>query len=124
MTHTLQVVCTSPSGQVPATLTATGNSNVEENLTIGAAANNEEHDVTLLSASLQSLFLLASAAMTVVCKAGTGGSGTTEATFTLVAGVPQFWVAGNGANPLGGNVGQLLVTSTAGGSLQVRALMT
>lgn len=124
MQHTLNVQYTSPSGTVASVLTGTGDTNIEiTNQVIAAGANNAETDLTIISAALQLFFIVATAAMTVVFKAGTGGSGTTGATFTLVANVPQFWVTGNGANPFGGNAGQMLVTSTAGGNLTIRALM-
>jgi hypothetical protein len=123
-THTLQIVYNSPTGQIVATLTGSGNSNVEENLVIAPNAAAAETDMTILYATLQSFCIQADAAMTVVFKAGTGGSGTTAATFTLVAGVPQFWTYGNGTNPFTGNAGQMLVTSTPGGNLKVRAVMT
>lgn len=123
MQHQLAINYQSPSGTVSNVLTATGDANIELNLTIAPAASSAETDVAIVSTNLQAFYICATAAMTVVCKSGTGGSGTTEATFTLVANVPQFWVTGNGSNPFGGNVGQLLVTSTPGGTLNVRALL-
>ena len=122
--HTLTIQYQSPTGTVSNTLSASGDANLELNLTIAALASSAETDLSISESALQSFFLLASAAMTVAFKTGTGGSGTTVASFTLLAGVAQFWVINNGANPFTGNAGQMLVTSTAGGSLQVRALLT
>ena len=122
--HTLTLQYQSPTGTVSNTLSASGDANLELNLTIAALASSAETDLSISESALQSFFLLASAAMTVAFKTGTGGSGTTVASFTLLAGVAQFWVVNNGANPFTGNAGQMLVTSTAGGSLQVRALLT
>lgn len=122
MIYQLNISIVSPTGALPSQLSATGNTNVEENLTIAASASNAETDITIVASTLQAFYLFASAAMTCVFKSGTGGSGTTEATFTLLANVPQFWFIGNGANPFGGNAGQMLVTSTAGGTLNLRAL--
>lgn len=122
--HTLTIQYQSPTGTVSNTLSASGDANLELNLTIAALASSAETDLSISESALQSFFLLASAAMTVAFKTGTGGSGTTVASFTLLAGVAQFWVVNNGANPFTGNAGQMLVTSTAGGSLQVRALLT
>jgi hypothetical protein len=120
--YTLAASLSSPTGVLVNSLTASGDTDVELNLTIAPAAVSAETDITIIEATLQSFYIVASAAMTVVCKAGTGGSGTTYATFTLTAGVPVFWFTGNGTNPFTGNVGQFLVTSTAGGTLNIRAL--
>jgi len=123
MNHTLNITYGSPSGNLVSTLSATGDTNIELNLTIAPSASAAETDISITSANLQAFYIEATAAMTIVCKSGTGGSGTIEATFTLLANIPQFWFTGNGVNPFGGNVGQLLVTSTAGGTLNIRALL-
>jgi hypothetical protein len=121
--HTVNIGYTSPSGTTLSQLAGSGDVNLELNLTIAALASSAETDMTIDYTKLQAFFILASAAMTVVFKSGTGGTGTTAATLTLVAGVPQFWVYGNGTNPFSAAVvGQALVTSTAGGTLTIRAL--
>ena len=124
MTHTLVVTYTSPTGPQAQTYTATGDINLEEDLTIAPLASAAETDMTVLYSSLQSFWIMATAAMTAVFKSGTGGTGTTEATFTLTANVPQFYIVNAGiSNPFSGNAGQVLVTSTPGGTLHIRGLM-
>lgn len=121
-TYTLTPAIVTPGGSLGAQLTATGDTDVELDLTIAASASNAETDIAIVPSTLQAFYILATAAMTCVFKTGTGGSGTTEATFTLVANVPQFWFLGNGTNPFSAETGQMLVTSTPGGTLHVRAL--
>jgi hypothetical protein len=123
ITHSLTISYASSTGQLTAQQIGTGDNTLEVNLTIAASASAAETDMVVVESTLQAFCIIASAAMTVVFKTGTGGSGTTVATFTLVANVPQTWVTGYGTNPFSGNAGQALVTSTPGGILNIRALM-
>ncbi|MBN9522493.1 hypothetical protein J0H58_28890 [bacterium] len=73
-------------------------------------------DVSALSA----VVLLASAAMTVE----TNNASSPGNTIPLAAGQPVFWFTGCGwACPLTADVTGLYVTSTAGGTLSIRALV-
>jgi hypothetical protein len=122
ITYTLTATNQSPTGALANNQTATGDTNLELDLTIAPSASSAETDLTIIYTTLQAFYIVATAAMTCVFKSGTGGSGTTGATFTLVANVPQFWYYGNGTNPFTGSAGQVLVTSTPGGTLHIRAL--
>lgn len=120
--YTLTQVINTPVGPFSTVLTASGDSTTELSLVIAANASSAETDITIVNTTLQAFYIEATAAMTAVFKSGIGGSGTTEATFTLLAGVPQTWFTGNGSNPFSGQAGQVLVTSTPGGTLTIRAL--
>jgi hypothetical protein len=58
--------------------------------------------------------------MTVYTNAASTGS--PSQTISLLAGVPYFWMYGNGSETITTAITKLFVTSTAGGTLTVRAL--
>lgn len=126
--HTLGLSYSSPTGTLSNTFTATGDSNLELNLTIAPSSTHAETDFTLVATSgasgVQSLYMVASAAMTVYGNSVAGGynAGDNQNTITLVANVPYFWITGDGTSPIAANWAAIYVTSTAGGSLQIRAL--
>jgi hypothetical protein len=124
--YTLNIQIQTPGGLLTVPLTATGDNNLEANLTIGAAAAAAETDLVIIEANMQALVLYQAtgAAMTVAFYSGTGGAGgnTSRASIVLASGDPFIWVVNNGANPLSGNVGQVLVTSTPGGLLYLKVL--
>lgn len=125
MNYALALQLTCASGTLTSALAATGDNIVELNLTVAPAAAEAETDLVITEATLQGFYIAASAAMTVHFNSVAGGynAGNNIASFTLVANVPQFWFAGNGANPFTGNAAAVYVVSTPGGTLQIRALM-
>ena len=124
----MAVTYTSPTGPIAETFNASGDSNLELNLTIAPSASEAETDMAVVatsgSAGVQSLFFLASAAMTVHCNSVAGGyvSGNNVLTLTLAAGVPYFWITGNGTSPVTSSFAAIYVVSTPGGTLQIRIL--
>ena len=126
--HTLSVTYTSPSGQLVSTFTGTGDASIEENYTVAPSSTHAEYDVAVIATSgssgCQGIFLLASAAMTVYGNSVAGGyvSGNNQNTISLAANQPYFWIAGDGTSPIAANWECIYVTSTAGGTLNIRAL--
>jgi hypothetical protein len=93
----------------------------EQNATIALASSSTNVAVTLTLdvSAMGSLYLLASAAMTVK----TNSTGSPDNTLTLAADTPLCWYAGCGiANPLTTDVTVLYVTCADGGTLEIRAL--
>jgi hypothetical protein len=128
MTHTLGVSLQSPSGQISANYTATGDSNLELNLTIAPAASKAETDMVLVATSgssgVQSIFLLATAAMVVHGNSVAGGwlTGNDKNVITLAANTPYEWITGQGTSPITASWAAIYVDSTPGGTLQIRVL--
>ena len=119
MNHQINVNYTSPSGTVVAQASATGNVNLELDLVVPASSTNYLVDtVDFPITGLQAVLFYSAVDMTVK----TNSSSAPDQTITLVAGVPFFWTYGNGTDPITAAISKIYVTSTAGGTLNVRAL--
>lgn len=132
MNHTIAITYTSPSGGISApTATLTGDENYEALFVIAAGAVNQQADVQLKTATMQSLLLLWTAAAapgaTSTLTLKSNSSGSPQDTITLKTGVPIIYYAGGPySNPFSAAITQLFstdnTTNAVGGTLVVRAL--
>jgi hypothetical protein len=123
-THTMSNSFSRPGENLTGQQTTTGPSENCSDFTIAALASDELHVFTCDHTKKLSLWLVATAAMTVCVNAAAGGG--PAATLTLVANVPVQWALASStlaADPFGTvATTALYVTSTAGGTLKVREL--
>jgi hypothetical protein len=95
------------------TVTCTG-AVTENNETIAALASDFQVNLAIDVSALKGLYIVATAAMTLETNDGT----TPDDTITLVANQPLVWTSVSLlTNPLGTDVTEIFVTSTAGGTL-------
>ena len=123
-THTTRTQWTSPNGgvNIAASVSETGDAEQNRSLAIEASTADQEFDLDFAYADLQSIYMLASADMTVETNAADHSGGDEIA---LVANVPYSWTVSSGvANPFTADVTKIFVSpdSAAASTLEIRIL--
>lgn len=111
--YSLNVSWAGLSGQVTGTLT--GDNYVQIVDSVVTATTDKQYNCAVDYSGLTGFYLLSNYAITVETNSGSAA----DYTWTLVAGVPQFWFTGTGGvNPLGDDITALYITNASGSTAQ------
>lgn len=121
ITHTYTLALSRSSGApVSKTITATGGLEVTVSETIPASSTDLEIAFALDVSACQGIYIVADAAMTIEWNDGSG----TQGSFTLAADTPEVFWGGEGQTcPFDVDVTSIFVTSSAGGLLEIYAIV-
>lgn len=121
MTHDLTFKWNNDQALPPVKVSNTSDGEVNLDVTIPPSSTDLEIDVNFEFANMKSLYLLAkSGAMTLE----TNSSSSPVQTIALAADKPLVWYTGSGiTNPITANVTKFYITSTPGGTFQMRLLL-
>lgn len=127
LTHKLtQTFISNDGGSFSGTIESTGGLEVNVDETIPALSTDLAVAFAADVSQLKSLFILASAAMTIETNSGSAADNT----ITLAANVPFAWtnqggmdLRDTGETAITTDITSLFVTSSAGGTLKIRALI-
>ncbi len=118
ITHTFTLNWSSGNNNLLATVTATGQEEINISISIAGSTTNQQLPAgfAFTLAKLQSIYILAAGVLTLK----TNSSGSPQETLTLAANEPIVWIAGAGMPALfAGNITAGYVTNAAGTATQL-----
>ncbi len=120
MQHNVVQSYQTAAGSLTGNLAVIGDTELNADVTLAAAASNVELDVPFTLANVKSIALLCSGACTIK----TNNTGSPQETITLTAGQPTICKSQTEAAALfAGNVTKFYLSSTPGGNFSVRILL-